>query len=215
MTLHKLFWDDPYLARAVACVVTVDGEHVTLDRTIAYAFSGGQASDTGTIAGRDILHAEKSGRDIVYTLPPAHGLQAGDEVEIVIDWERRYRIMRLHFAAELVLELVTRHFDAPLKLGANIGPDKARLDFVWEGSIAETFPLLSSEVSRLVASNLPITSAFADESAERRYWEIDGFARVPCGGTHPRSTAEVGEIALRRDNIGKGKERIEIRLLDG
>lgn len=56
---------------------------------------------------------------------------------------------------------------------------------------------------------LPI-SDFADKGAEQRYWEITGFAKVPCGGTHIRHTGEVGKISLKRKNIGKGKERIEI-----
>jgi Ser-tRNA(Ala) deacylase AlaX len=56
-------------------------------------------------------------------------------------------------------------------------------------------------------------SAFSDEAAERRYWEIAGFAQVACGGTHLKSTGEVGKLALKRKNVGKGKERIEIYLL--
>ncbi len=52
----------------------------------------------------------------------------------------------------------------------------------------------------------------ADVTVERRYWEIAGFARVGCGGTHLRRTGEVGEMTLKRNNIGKGKERIEIYL---
>jgi len=47
------------------------------------------------------------------------------------------------------------------------------------------------------------------------YWEIDGFSKVPCGGTHVKSTAEVGLVKLKRVNIGSGKERIEIKLVDG
>ena len=61
-------------------------------------------------------------------------------------------------------------------------------------------------------ADLPIVSAFADEAAERRYWEIAGFARVPCGGTHPRRTGEIGEVVLKRRNVGRGIERIEVRL---
>ena len=63
---------------------------------------------------------------------------------------------------------------------------------------------------RLVAADHAIISAFSDEANERRYWEIPDFSRVPCGGTHLRRTGEIGEIALKRKNIGKGKERIEV-----
>ena len=65
----------------------------------------------------------------------------------------------------------------------------------------------------LVGADTAITSAFSDEAAEQRYWEVPGFARVPCGGTHLQRTGEVGEIQLKRKNPGRGKERIEIRLV--
>ena len=190
------------------------GPIVTLDRTVAYAFAGGQTSDAGCIGSFEILRAENSGAEVLYTLPGDHTLAPGDEVRVAIDWERRYRIMRLHFAAELVLELVYQLFGRPEKIGANVTAEKARVDFVWQGTIAETFPRLTDELARLVAADLPIVSAFSDEAQQRRYWEIEGFARVPCGGTHLRRTGEVGAVSLGRDNIGAGKERIEIRLRD-
>ena len=212
MAVRKLFWEDPYLTQTLATVTSVDGPVVTLERTVAYAFAGGQASDAGTIGGCEILEARTSGQEILYTLPDGHGLASGDEVLVRIDWDRRYCIMRLHFAAELVLELVNQFYGRPPKIGANVTAEKARVDFAWDGSIAEVLPRLQREFERLVAEDLLIVSAFADEGEQRRYWEIEGFARVACGGTHLRSTGEVGAVTLRRDNIGRGKERIEIRL---
>ena len=124
---------------------------------------------------------------------------------VAIDWPRRYRLMRLHFAAELVLELMHQHFPAAEKIGADITPEKARIDFRWAGSIAEAFPLLAREVQRLVDADLPIASEFDDAAAQRRYWEIAGFARVLCGGTHPRRTSEIGGIALKRVNPARAR----------
>lgn len=214
MPVEKLFWHDPYLTEISAVVTGAVGPEVTVDRTVAFAFSGGQRSDRGTIGGRETLKAETRGSEIVYTLAADHGLTPGDRVTVAIDWSTRYRIMRLHFATELVLELVTRHFGAPPKMGANITEEKARLDFGWTaGSIAETFPLVMREVRRLVDADLEIASAYSDEAAQRRFWRIEGFAQVPCGGTHLRRTGEVGEITLKRENPGGGKERIEIRLV--
>ena len=122
--------------------------------------------------------------------------------------------VRIGRDAHFVLELMYQLFGRPEKIGANVTAEKARVDFVWQGSIAETLPRLTGELARLVAADLPIVSAFSDEAQQRRYWEIEGFARVPCGGTHLRRTGEVGAVSLRRDNIGAGKERIEIRLRD-
>jgi Ser-tRNA(Ala) deacylase AlaX len=129
-----------------------------------------------------------------------------------IDWERRYRLMRLHFAAELVLELAYQNLKGIEKIGAHISRDKARIDFKWTESIAASFPLLAGEANRIIAEDRPILSAYSDEANERRAWEVTGFARVPCGGTHLKRTGEVGRIELKRDNIGKGRERIEIYL---
>lgn len=214
MPVDKLFWADPYLTHCEATVTGVAGDEVTLDRTVAFAFSGGQASDTATIGGREVLEARADGAEIRYVLPPGHGLRVGDAVAVRIDSDRRYRLMRLHFAAELVLELIGQRFGRPAKTGANITPDKARIDFAWDGSIAQTFPVVEPELRRLVEADLPIVSAFSDEAAQRRYWEVAGLARVPCGGTHPRRTGEVGEVRLKRVNPGAGVERIEIALRD-
>lgn len=212
--IRKLFWDDPYATRLDTRIAAVDGPDVRLEETILYAFSGGQESDTGTIGGRRLVSARKDGRDIVYTLAGDHGLAPGDAVTIEVDWPRRYRLMRLHFAAELVLELAYRRLGPVEKIGAHIAETKSRIDFRLDRSIGPDLPALRAEAEALIAADHPIASRFSDEENQRRTWEIDGFARVACGGTHLRRTGEVGAIRLRRDNIGKGKERIEIYLAD-
>lgn len=118
--------------------------------------------------------------------------------------------MRLHFAAELVLELAYKTLAGAEKIGAHIAADKARIDFAWPHSIAPLLPQLAAQAQAIVAADHAIISAFADEQNERRYWELPGFARVPCGGTHLRRSGEVGALRLKRNNIGRGKERIEI-----
>ena len=190
----------------------MNGDTITLDQTIFYAASGGQESDSGSIAGIKVLRAEKTGPEIYYTLEGPHGLKVGDEVLINIDWIRRYRLMRLHIAAEIVLELVNQLFDRPFKIGANISEDKARIDFRWEGRISDVFPVLLECAWKIIETDLPIRSEYSNREQEQRYWEIEGFAQVSCGGTHLRRTGEVGQIRLKRNNIGKGKERIEIYL---
>jgi Ser-tRNA(Ala) deacylase AlaX len=209
----KLFWQDPYLTQLDTRITRVDGNDVTVAETIFYAFSGGQESDSGTVAGKSVLKARKEGKEIFYTLEDGHDLKVGDTVTMMIDWERRYRLMRLHFAAELVLELACQNLKGIEKIGAHISADKARIDFKWPENIAAAFPLLEGEANRIVSEDQSIVSAYSDEVNEMRYWEIAGFARVPCGGTHLKRTGEVGKIELKRDNIGKGKERIEVLVL--
>jgi Ser-tRNA(Ala) deacylase AlaX len=212
MPAEKIFWEDPYLTELIARITSVNSDTLTLDRTIFYAVSGGQESDAGTIGGRKVLAAEKKDTEIYYALEGPHDLKTGNEALIKIDWTRRYRLMRLHFAAEIILELVYQLFGRPVKLGANISEEKARIDFLWGGRISDVFPTLLERAEKIIQADLPIKSEFNDRQKEQRYWEVEGFAKVSCGGTHPRRTGEVGQITLRRNNIGKGKERIEITL---
>jgi Ser-tRNA(Ala) deacylase AlaX len=212
MNVKKKFWDDPYQTSLITTVTRAEGARVTLKETIFYAFSGGQQSDKGSIGGFEVLQAEKAGTEIYYTLPEYHTLHAGDLVEILIDWDYRYRLMKLHFAAELVLEMVYQKFNRPEKTGANITTDKARVDFAWKGPISAIFPELLPSIQIIIEAYLPIISGFENEREEQRYWEIEGFAKVPCGGTHLKRTGEIGGIQIRRRNNGKGQERIEITL---
>jgi Ser-tRNA(Ala) deacylase AlaX len=211
---RKVFWDDPYCTRWTTVVTAVQGAEITVADTIFYAFAGGQERDAGTFNSLAVLDARKVGLDILYTLPADHAFTVGAPLEMVLDWERRYRLMRLHFAAELLLELTTRHLPTIEKIGAHIAADKARIDFRWHENLSPHLPTLLAQAQALIAENHPIISAFSDVAQERRYWEIVGFARVACGGTHLRTTGEIGQLTLKRQNIGKGKERIEIYLAE-
>lgn len=211
---RKVFWEDPYLTEIETTVTGVKDNDITVDRTIFYALSGGQESDYGLIDNQRVIRARKEDKEIIYTLEDDHGLQPGDRVKMRIDWERRYRLMRLHFAAELVLELVYQKLKGIEKIGAHIAQDKARMDFHWDENISKLFPILEKKALKLIEEDREIESAFSDEESEERYWKVEGLSRVPCGGTHLRRTGEIGKIALKRKNIGKGKERIEIYLSD-
>ncbi len=212
MVTQKLFWADPYQTSFETHVTSVNGNDLTVAQTIFYAFSGGQESDAGTFNNCRVLEARKEGRDIVYKLEEGHGFSVGDSLAMQIDWDRRYKLMRLHFAAEIILELVYQQLNPITKIGAHIAQDKSRIDFEWGENIAPYFPILTEKAFRLIETNHDIISAFSDEPNQKRYWEIVGFARVPCGGTHLRRTGEVGSLNLKRKNVGKGKERIEITL---
>ncbi|MBY0377695.1 MAG: alanyl-tRNA editing protein [Gammaproteobacteria bacterium] len=206
----KLFWQDPYLSELQTTVVRVQGNQITVAETIFYAFSGGQESDEGTIADYRVIEAKKNGKEIIYTLNDGHALKAGDRVKMAIDWPRRYRLMRLHFAAEVILELVCQRFPHIIKVGAHIAADKARIDFEWGESLSPVLVLLQQAAQTIIDADQPIISAFSDEANERRYWKINEFSQVPCGGTHIKKTGEMGAISLKRKNPGKGRERIEI-----
>lgn len=211
--MHKVFWDDPYQTELTTKVISIAGNKVLLAETIAFSFSGGQESDKAFINQHEVLDSIIENKLIYYLLNTEHTLAVGDDVVMKIDWPRRYKLMRLHFAAELILELVTRKLNVE-KIGAHIAETKARIDFFYSQNITIIFEEILSAYNKIIAANLPIKTGFSDAENQRRFWEIEGFSKVPCGGTHVKSTAEVGYVELKRKNIGGGKERIEIILVE-
>ncbi len=213
--VYKRFWQDPYLTELETRVSSVNGQEICLVETIFYAFSGGQESDSGTIAAMKVLEAAKAGQEIIYILATDHGLTVGESVKIDIDWQRRYRLMRLHFAAELVLELMYQNLPGIEKIGAHIAEDKARIDFRWSENLSRYIASLEQDVQQMIHNRYDIISDFSDQVLQKRFWKIAGFAQVPCGGTYIKNTIEIGGIKLSRKNLGKDKERLEITLLKG
>ncbi len=211
--MKKVFWDNPYQHALTTKVASVDGNILTFEETIAYSFAGGQESDKAYINSMHILDSKREGNLIYYTLPGGHGLAVGDEVVMTIDWARRHRLMRLHFAAELILEIVTQKYGLE-KVGAHIAETKSRIDFKSDTNVSTLFDVILTEYNEIIKKNLSIEKDYSDVAKQRRFWKIEGFAQVPCGGTHVNSTGEVGFVTLKRDRPGKGIERIEIRLVD-
>lgn len=209
--MRKVFWDNPYQSSLQTKVAAVLGNQILFEETIAYSFSGGQESDKATVNGLPILDSKMEGKLIYYTLPDGHGLKMGDAVHMEIDWPRRYRLMRLHFAAELVLEIVTQKYHLE-KVGAHISETKSRIDFIFGEHISSIFEEILADYNRIINEDRVIQTGFSDIENQRRFWKIDGFAQVPCGGTHVKSTAEVGFVTLKRSRSGKSIERIEIIL---
>ncbi len=211
--MKKIFWDNTYQHELDTKVFEVNGNQLVFEETIAYSFAGGQESDKATVNNIPILDSKKEGNLIYYILPEHHGLVVGEAVHMVIDWPRRKKLMRLHFAAELILEIVTRNFGYE-KIGAHISETKSRIDFIAQESIKPHLPAILAEYDEIIKKDLSIEKGYSDIENQRRYWKIEGFAQVPCGGTHVNTTGEVGFVTLKREHPGKAIERIEIRLTD-
>lgn len=210
--MKKIFWENPYQQNLTTNVLAVNGNTVLFEETIAYSFAGGQESDKAFINDIAVLNSRIEDNLIYYTLSDNHNLNVGDIVTMTIDWPRRLRLMRLHFAAELILEIVTRNYHLE-KVGAHIAENKARIDFKSDSNIFLHFPEILKQYNTIIDADYPIEKGYSDNANQRRYWKIEGFAQVPCGGTHVNSTAEVGYVTLKREKPGKSIERIEIRLL--
>ncbi len=230
-----LFREDAYLRSATAQVIAVSERGIELDRTLFYPLGGGQAGDSGVLrrtgaAPVPITDTRKGeGPDSVLHLPgPGAELPApGETVTLEVEWERRYRLMKLHTALHLLSCVVT----APVT-GGNIVPDKARLDFDIDLS-ALNAEHIERETNALIAravdtTTLWITDAELDAQPELvktmsvqpprghgrvRLLRIPGIDLQPCGGTHVANIGEIGGIrVVRIRSEGKRNKRVEIVL---
>ncbi|MBS3169967.1 alanyl-tRNA editing protein [Candidatus Woesearchaeota archaeon] len=212
----KLFWDDPYQTECTATVTEINGKKIKLDQTIFFAFSGGQASDEGTIGGMTVIEAIKQGDkeniiDIEYTLQTEPRFKVAAVVTIKIDPERRRKLRNLHSAAHLLYYLSPDFIGKVKIIGSNIAPEKARMDFLYEKPLNDLIPPLEAKMNAFIHQNHLIIMKNDDPKSDLRWWTC-GEWKMPCGGTHVRSSGEIGPVRLKRVNIGKGKERIEIYL---
>ncbi len=241
MATDCLFREDSYLQSCEAHVVGfTDKGGIVLDRTVFYATSGGQPGDTGwlkTDAGKSIpiataVYTDRTKTEISHM--PAEGanissLKVGDPVTAAIDWEKRYARMRMHTALHL-LSAVLPH---PVTGGA-VGGGDGRLDFdIPDGGLDKD--AITAELNRMIASNAAVTSRWiTDEelaanpdlvktmsvapprgTGKVRLIEIDGLDLQPCGGTHVRSTAEIGELEVTGiEKKGKLNRRVRLALVD-
>ena len=224
-----LFREDAYLASCEARVVAVRDAAVELDRTVFYPLGGGQPGDTGRIGGIRVIDTRKGDAPdaVLHIMEPGAALFEGMTVPVVVDWERRYRHMRLHTALHLLCAVVK----APVT-GGRIAEDKAHLDFDIEMEKL-TKEDIAAGVNELVAAGHAarprwITDAEMDARPELgrtmsvapprgegrvRLLDIPGVDLQACGGTHVRNTAEVGPLAVARiRSEGKRNKRVTLVL---
>jgi len=220
-----------------AKITSIEGNKIKLDQTIFFAFSGGQQSDSGTIGGFNVIEAVKLGDkeniiDIEYLLDVPEGetlsLSVGDEVEVKIDAEKRDKIRRLHSAAHVVYYFMIEKIGKQKTFGSNITSDKARIDYLYDQPISEILPEVQEKVNIFMAEGHVVEQKDDETSPDLKWWTCDvhkskAFGtqegiplrewKMPCGGTHVKNTSEIGNIRLKRKNLGSGKERVEVILI--
>ncbi len=208
--VRKLFHNDAYLNECEAEVVSAEGNVVKLNQTVFFAFSGGQMSDSGMIGGVNVVEARCEEEDIIYVLEKDEGLKVGDKVEVKIDAEKRDRVRRLHTAAHVVYLLFEEKTGIKTLIGSNVTDTKSRIDYSYGESISPMLPEIEEKANEIFSKDLEVKTF--DEGNGKRLWTC-GDWKCPCGGTHVKSTKEVGKVKLKRKNIGAEKERIEITLV--
>lgn len=234
MPTECLFRDDSYLRECEARVLAVNEQGVVLDRTVFYANSGGQPGDLGvllTASGARVpvantIYLDQMKTEIAHV--PAPGtppLSAGATVAAQIDWDKRYARMRMHTALHLLSAALPYAVT-----GGSVGDTEGRLDFdIPEAGLDKD--AITAKLAEMIAANAAVTSRWiSDEeltanpglvktmsvkppmgTGKVRLIEIAGLDLQPCGGTHVRSTGEIGKVAVTQIEK-KGKQNRRVRL---
>lgn len=235
----ELFREDSYLKACEATVVAVTEEGIVLDRTVFYPTGGGQPGDIGTLTtadGRVVTVSDtrkgKQVEGIVHVADPdAPPLAAGDTVTAAIDWDRRFRLMRVHSAMHVLCSMV----DGGVT-GGQVGDGKGRLDFDLPPENVPDKDALSAKLNDVVTADHAVSIGWITDAelganpdlvrtmsvkppmgaGKVRMIRIgDAVDYQPCGGTHVRSTGEIGRLQVTKiENKGKQNRRINIALTD-
>jgi misacylated tRNA(Ala) deacylase len=235
MPTECLFREDAYLRNCTAIVVGMSERGIVLDRTVFYATSGGQPGDGGVLAtssGIEIPIATAVYTDAMKTEiahVPANGVPArpaiGEEVRAWIGWDLRYARMRMHTA----LHLLSAALPYPVTGGA-VGDAEGRLDFdIPEAGLDKQ--AITEKLVAMIAANAPVRMRWISDAeldanpslvktmsvkppkgtGKVRLVEIAGYDLQPCGGTHVRSTGEIGAVAVTEiEKKGKQNRRVRI-----
>jgi misacylated tRNA(Ala) deacylase len=230
-----LYLRDAYLRDFTATVIDVDaaGGRVTLDRTAFYPTGGGQPHDTGRLGDATVVDVRKEGEVVWHHIDgplPA----VGASVTGTIDWERRHALMRTHSALHVLCGVIWNEWRVPVT-GGNMEPLSARMDFEFdplpEGFGPRVEDLVNAELAQarpIEVTFLPRDTAVMDDDlirtkvnmipetvTEIRVVDIVGLDKQADGGTHVRTTGEVGRIrVVKTESKGKGNKRIRLEIVD-
>ena len=239
MITHLLFRDEPYLREAPARVIGLTSEGgIVPDSSIFYPTGGGQPGDSGTLVwagGRIAIATTLKAGDGGVALIPAEPVRLppiGAEVTLILDWDRRYRHMRVHTALHLLSVVI------PLPVtGGQIGADRGRLDFDMPEPPAD-IDALNAALAALIDRDLAVSDAWITDDEllaspglvkTLRVAPPMGQGRVrlvrigqgagqidlqPCGGTHVARTAEIGDVEIGKiEKKGRENRRVSLHLL--
>jgi Ser-tRNA(Ala) deacylase AlaX len=224
---RKLYWEDMYMREFDAKVEKVEGTRVVLDETAFNPRGGGLVSDLGTLGGLRVTEVVKEEEEIIHLLETPPGYGPGAVVHGALDWDRRFRIMRMHTSAHLISAVVNRETGA-LITGNQISPDESRVDFNLEnfdkGKMSYYIGKVNEEIVRglEVKTNfmkreealatpgfVKLANAMPPSLEMLRIVQIGDVDTQADGGVHVKNTHEIGKVVgLKTENKGKSNRRM-------
>jgi alanyl-tRNA synthetase len=221
---ERLYYDDCYLRDFRGRIIDTadDGRKVYLDRTAFYPTSGGQPFDTGTLAGIKVLEVMDEEDRIGHMLesPLSTPSTPGAEIDGRIDWTRRWDHMQQHTGQHLLSAVLIELFDITT-VSFHLSADSSTIDISSPTLDAKRAEKVEERCAEIIAEARPIRITYEDSSADLglrkasartgtlRIVSIDGLDKSGCGGTHVRSTAELGPILIRKIDKIRGNARVE------
>ena len=217
---ERLYYADSWLTEFDAAVVGAaeDGRRVYLDRTAFYPTSGGQPFDTGELGGAAVVDVVDEGTRIAHVLDSP--LAARGRVHGSVDWDRRFDHMQQH-TGQHVLSAVFEDLFGHATVSVHFGADYSTLDLDVAAVDAAKIAEAEAHANEIVLADRPVGVFFAEAGAVSglrkpppdrgllRIVEISGIDRSACGGTHVRSTAQIGPILLGKLDRVRQNARIE------
>ena len=228
-----LFIEDSYLKDFDATILNIDSNKIILDRTAFYAKSGGQPGDIGkiTLNGKemniiDTVYDNK--QNIIHVCENSNDLKIDEKIRGKINWEIRYKHMRMHTALHLLCSLIP--YDVT---GGQISYEKSRLDFNADDKIEKEE--IENKINQLVKDDHEISYQWITleeldnqpdlvrtmsvkpprTNNKIRLVKIGSIDLQPCGGTHVKRTKEIGNIRIGKiENKGKMNRRVNLSISD-
>ena len=210
-----------------AVVTSADGSRIALDQTAFNPRGGGLVSDTGTLGGLKVREVVKEGEEIYHLLDGSDSLTLGTRVHGVLDWERRFRIMRMHTSAHILSAVVNGETGA-LITGNQISPDESRVDFNLDDFDRGKMSYYIDKVNEAIRRELDVRTFFMRREEalanpgfvklanamppsldELRIVQIGDVDTQADGGVHVKNTREIGRVVgVKTENKGKSNRRL-------
>ena len=220
---RRIYYDDAYATEFDAEIVerrTLErGVGLVLDRTLFYPTSGGQPFDMGWIDGVPVVDVYEDGNEIVHVVD---GDVAGLQVSGRIEWDRRLDHMQQHTGQHLLSAAFHDLIDA-LTVSFHLGDEICTIDLAVEDLSGPEVERVEARVNAIVFEDRPIETRFYEpddlaalalrkpstKEADIRVVSVQGFDHSACGGTHCRSTGQVGPVKIRRWQRHRQGVRVE------